>query len=78
MHGLQVLNSQSGIEPASLALKALSLNHWTAREFPGIKKFRTEKRRANTERTHEVNETDSLCSIHPCFMLSPLNCLLKQ
>ena len=29
-----ILNSQSGIEPTSLAMKYQSPNHWTAKEFP--------------------------------------------
>lgn len=43
----------------------------------GIEKFRIEKRRTNTRRTQEVDEAGSLCSIHLCFTLSPMNCLLK-
>ena len=33
VHGLQDLSSLTGTEPAPLAVKAQSLNHWTAREF---------------------------------------------
>ena len=29
-----ILVPQPGIEPGPLAVEALSLNHWTAREFP--------------------------------------------
>ena len=31
-----ILTPHSGIEPASRALEARSLNHWTAREVPSI------------------------------------------
>lgn len=29
-----LIDPQPGIEPTTLAVKALSLNHWTAGEFP--------------------------------------------
>lgn len=34
LRGFQDLSPQPGIEPKALAVKVLSLNHWTAREFP--------------------------------------------
>ena len=40
------LSSQQGIEPASLALEAQSVNHWTTREVPG--KLSSWYRRART------------------------------
>ena len=33
VHGLQDLSSLTGTEPSPLAVKAQSLNHWTASEF---------------------------------------------
>ena len=36
---LQDLSSLLGTEPGLLAMKALSPNHWTTREFPKKKKF---------------------------------------
>ena len=34
-----ILVQQPGIEPGPLAVRALSPDHWTAREFPGVYYF---------------------------------------